>query len=384
MLNLQRLFYSSTYPDAYHDLILPTDTQREHLTEAKNKIRDHLREGIERASTVLLEQPRKISPRFRTQGSWSYNTCNQPAHMPPQEMDWDLGLYLPISVWEGSQPKIAAAVYYKLLEDLLKSLCKTEGWTLCPKDTCIRLLVGQSCHIDVPPYAAPEAQFASIQERVLAKALATNDSRFQEAIAFGEMPDVDWDSLREIVLATRNGEWWPSNSGAVSDWFRHQVAEHGDQLRRICRYLKGWRDFQWVEGGPSSLSLMICTCQSFQRMHGRDDLALLEVTAALSDKLAAEIHEEIIDGGREDFNRLTPQERTTAAAKARALHATLMRGLEANRWEKVDVLNALRVQFGPRVPFEPDWIIEDTPQNVVRAAPAVIVPQPEVRRSKSG
>lgn len=384
MLNLQRLFYSSSDERSYHGIILPTEEQKQHLTQAKNKIRDHLREGIERASTTVLGQTQKVSPRFRTQGSWSYDTCNQPAHMPPQEMDWDLGVYLPISVWEDSRPKIAAAVYYKLLQELLTSLCTREGWTLCAKETCIRMQIGKSCHIDVPPYAAPDKEFAAIQERVLAKALALKeDAGFKEAVAFGEMPEADWDSLKEIVLATRSGEWRRSDPGVVSDWFRHEVAEHGEQVRRTCRYLKGWRDFQWLEGGPSSVSLMICTCQSFRKMHGRDDLALLEVARELGDKLAGDIHEELIDE-RDDFNKLLPQERIEAAGKAQDLYRALKGGLEANRWERMDVLKALRAQFGPRIPLELDWIVEDTPQDVVRAAPAVIVPQPEVRRSRSG
>src|SRR6266581_2597796 len=138
MLNLQRLFYSSNDARSYHGVILPTEEQKQHLTQAKNKIRDHLREGIERASRTVLGQTQKVSPRFRTQGSWSYDTCNQPAHVPPQEMDWDLGVYLPISVWEDNRPKIAAGIYYGLLEELLKSLCAREGWTLCAKDTCVR------------------------------------------------------------------------------------------------------------------------------------------------------------------------------------------------------------------------------------------------------
>lgn len=382
MLNLQRIFYSSNQNGSYCAALLPTEEQKQHLAAAKNKIRDHLREGVERASMTVLGQSRKVSPRFRTQGSWSYNTCNQPAFMPPQEMDWDLGHYLPISVWEDSRPKVAASVYYQLLEQLLKSLCDRERWTLCPKETCVRVQIGQHCHIDVPPYAAPDEEFAAIQERVLAKAVALKEAR-DATVAFCEMPETDWDSMQEIVLATRSGEWKPSDPGVVSDWFRHQVAEHGEQLRRICRYLKGWRDFQWREGGPTSVSLMICACQSFQAMQGRDDLALLEVARELGDKLSGDIREELINE-QDDFNKLGPQERIESAKKARTLHRILKDGLEAHRGERLEVLKSLRMQFGPRIPFEQEWITDDTPQAVVRAAPALIVPQPEVRRTKAG
>lgn len=385
MLNVHRLFFHTSSGDAFHDLLLPTDAQKQHLTQAKNKIRDQLRGAIEQASTTLLGQDKKVTPRFRTQGSWSYELCNQPAHTPPQEMDWDLGVYLPTSVWEDSKPRIAARAYYELLETSLRSLCTREGWAMTPKETCIRVHIGQSCHIDVPPYAAPDNQFAAIQERALAKALALKEeASFREAVTFGEIPGAEWDDLKEIVLATRSGKWEKSDPGVVSQWFRERVALFGEQIRRICRYLKAWRDFQWEEGGPSSVCLMICACQPFQKTPGRDDLALLEVLRELADKLAGEVREELINP-EEDFNkRLSAEERKDASGKARALYRALNAALEANRWEKVDVLSVLQAQFGSRFPTNPDWVTDSTPQDVVRAAPAIIVAQPEVRRSKSG
>lgn len=385
MLNLHRLFFHSNSDDAFHGLILPTDAQKQHLTQAKNKIRDHLRRAIEIASTTVLGQMQKVTPRFRTQGSWSYDLCNQPAHVPPQEMDWDLGVYLPTSVWEDSQPKIAAAVYYKLLEDSLRSLCARERWTMSPNETCIRVQIGWHCHIDVPPYAAPEQQFAAIQERALAKALALKEeAAFRDAVSFGELPGADWDSLKEIVLATRSGKWQKSDPGVVSNWLREQVEMHSEQLRRICRYLKAWRDFQWLEGGPSSVCLMVCACQSFEKMAGRDDVALLEVVRELADKLQGDVREELIDAD-EDFNKkLLAFERAEAANKARRLHRALNSALEASGWQKAEVLAALKTQFGPRFPTHPAWVSDSTPQEIVRLAPAIVVPQPEVRRSKSG
>jgi hypothetical protein len=64
-------------------LIQPTDEQRSELAQAKNEIRDHLRTGIAAASVAILQMPHRVEPRFRTQGSWSYNTCIQPYMMPP-------------------------------------------------------------------------------------------------------------------------------------------------------------------------------------------------------------------------------------------------------------------------------------------------------------
>ena len=384
MLNLHRLFYHSTQGDSFHGVILPTAAQKERLTAAKNKIRDYLRDDIERASTTVLGQPQRVTPRFRTQGSWSYDLCNQPAHMPPQEMDWDLGVYLPVSVWEDSGPRFAAKAYYNLLEVSLRSLCARERWTIETRETCIRVFIGGGAHIDVPPYAAPDKQFAAIQERALAKALVLKEEvAFRDAVAFGEMPGEEWDTLKDIVLATLSGKWEKSDPAVVSDWFRDQVAQFGDQLKRVCRYLKAWRDFQWKEGGPTSVCLMICACQAFQKSPGRDDVALLEVARQLGEKLGTDVREEVIND--EDFNKkLSVAERRDAAARANTLYRTLSDALEARGWQKATVLAAVAQQFGSRFPGNADWLTESTAQEIVRAAPAIAVAQPEVRRSRSG
>lgn len=299
-------------------------------------------------------------------------------------MDWDLGVYLPVSVWEGSQPRFAARAYYKLLEEALRSLCARERWTMETRETCIRIYIGNSAHIDVPPYAAPDNQFAAIQERALAKALALKEeAAFRDAVAFGEMPGEEWDTLTDIVLATLSGTWEKSDPAVVSDWFRDQVLQFGDQLKRVCRYLKAWRDFQWKEGGPSSVCLMICASQVFQKMPGRDDAALLEVVRELGEKLAGEVREELIND--EDFNRkLSGEERADASAKARVLYRALKAALDAAGWQKGNVLPVLKAQFGSRFPTNPEWVSESTPQEIVRIAPAIAVAQPEVGRSKSG
>jgi hypothetical protein len=383
MLNLHRLFFSSVFDDSYHGALKISDQLREYLTAAKNKIRDHLRVGIEAASVTLLGQQKKVSPRFRTQGSWSYNLCINPAHKPPQEIDWDLGVYLPVSVWDERRPAIAAGTYFKLVEGLLKSLCDREKWTLEAKDTCVRVSIGHGCHVDVPLYAAPDAQFSAIQERVLAKVLDQKHDAFAEARSLGELPEQDWDTLKEIVLATRDGQWKPSDPGVVSDWYRHELAKHGEQLRRVCRYLKGWRDFQWKEGGPSSVSLMICASQSYQAVTGRDDLALLEVAKHLGSKLASDIREELIDP-REQFNKLEDEERAVGMVKARALYQALNSAVSAPKLQREEALRSLRAQFGPRMPFELDWVTDDTPQGVVKATVASVVAQPILKPTKAG
>lgn len=99
MLNLHRLLFKQADPVSFHAELLPQVTQRAILTQAKNDIRDYLRVTLGAASVAVFGMTRRVEPRFRTQGSWSYNICVRPAHLPPQEMDWDFGVYLPAIVW---------------------------------------------------------------------------------------------------------------------------------------------------------------------------------------------------------------------------------------------------------------------------------------------
>lgn len=117
MLKLNRLLFSTAEDDVFIDRIEPSKEQRDLLFAAKNDIRDYLRPRIREATVAVLGMDKAVTPRFRTQGSWSYKTCVQPAWHPPQEMDWDFGVYLPVSVWEdGGPPHAMAKLYFKLVE----------------------------------------------------------------------------------------------------------------------------------------------------------------------------------------------------------------------------------------------------------------------------
>lgn len=161
---------------------------------------------------------RVVEPRFRTQGSWSYDTCNEPASTPPQEMDWDYGVYLPVTVWEeNGPPHLMAKAYFELVERLLKSLCQKEGGALLSgKDTCIRIQVASWAHIDLPLYAAPEAEFSRFGERIAAE--STSLKKRSIPLIFLNPTGTNNSKLGlildRVVMATRKGEWKPSDPGS--------------------------------------------------------------------------------------------------------------------------------------------------------------------------
>ncbi|WP_199026592.1 cyclic GMP-AMP synthase DncV-like nucleotidyltransferase [Ralstonia sp. ASV6] len=390
MLKLNRLLHSSVKNGTFADNIAVSSRQREFLVACRNKIRDHLRPGIEKVSMTVLGMDRQVTPRFRTQGSWAYGTCVHPCTLPPQEIDWDFGVYLPITVWQDNGPPIhMAKAYFALVEQLLRGLCKSEGWTLdTSKDTCIRVNVAAWAHIDVPLYAASEEEFKKVNEvalkAALRKSMAMDSADFAENTAFGDLVGQSWDEMEDIVLATRSGEWKASDPNDVAKWFKDRVEEHGEQLQRVCRFLKAWRDYRWTEKGPTSVSIMIAVARDFAPVFGRDDLALEHAARLLAEALLTDIREPGIDNGTDDFNRLNPKERLEASALARTLANSLREAREHSLAQAQRAITILQGQLGDRLPNQPDWIDVDSSATDIRHVPAATVPPPVVRATNAG
>lgn len=390
MLKLNRLLFATAEDDVFIDRIEPTKDQRDLLFVAKNDIRDYLRPRISAATVAVLGMEKAVTPRFRTQGSWSYKTCVQPAWTPPQEMDWDFGVYLPVTVWvDGGPPHAMAKLYFELVERLLTELCKLKGWTLFSgKDTCIRVQLNAWAHIDIPLYAAPEAQFLLVMEKAALSASMTRD--FREALVANfddvEVTQQQWEDMVDIMMATRGGEWKPSDPEAVSKWFIDRVVEHTEQLRRVCRYLKAWRDLHWKDAdGPTSICILIAVAQAFERQPGRDDIALEHAARKLAEALKGNVHEVAIDGGTEDFNsRLDEAQREAAASMAETL-ANQLRSARLKATHLVgDAIELVRTQLGGRIPYRPELVEPDGGEDAVRVVAADRVSRPVVKSTSAG
>lgn len=390
MLKLTRLLFATAEEDVFVNRIEPTKDQRQVLFDAKNDIRDHLRPGIREATIRVLGMSKAVTPRFRTQGSWSYKTCVQPAWHPPQEMDWDFGVYLPVSIWEESgPPRAMAKLYFQLVEGLLRDLCKEKGWQLnSGKDTCIRVQIAAWAHVDIPLYAAPEDQFARIVERGALSGVVLDSTR--EALVANFADDdlslQQWEHMVDIMMATRTGEWKASDPEEVSRWFVDRVTEHTEQLQRVCRYLKAWRDLHWKAGdGPTSVCIMIAVAQSFEPHRGRDDIALEKAARVLAVALKGEVREPAIADGAEDFNkRLDAEGRQVASTLAE----TLADQLRAARFKAShlagDAIDLVQRQLGDRVPHRTDLVEPDGGEDAVRQVGAERVARPVVKSTSAG
>lgn len=386
MLKFSKLLYQHGLDkDTFENHIRPDAEQEETLRSSIKKIREYVRPRVAAATVSKLGMEHPVTPRFRTQGSWSYDTCVTPDQTPPQEIDWDYGIYLPVTVWEENGPphKMAKA-YFDLMEEILDELCRKEHWTLnSGKDTCIRIQISKTAHIDLPLYAAPEGEFGKIVEAASMKAYAFDGIR-ADSLAEEEWTEQQWDQLNCIVMATRKGEWRKSDPQTVANWFKDCIEEHGFQLRRVCRYLKAWRDHHWPQGGPTSVSIMIATAQGFKALPERDDLAIEQAARRLAAAFRGDIREKGIDNGEEDFNRLSETDRAVAAQRFLQLADTLRQIRDSHVTEKQTVVTRLRAQLGSRLPDDVSRIESEGDADTIRNTPAERVTIPVVRSSISG
>lgn len=374
-------------PAAFLKAITPSDAQRGQLLDARKKIRAHLKVGFQKLSQDVAEQqklglldrqdpkPLRFRPKFASQGSFVYGTLNKPAHQPPQEMDLDDGMYLPLEVIDKVPPKVASKLLFKVVGDMLQQLCAvTPGWEMERKSTCCRVSLPFGAHIDVPLYAYPEEYEACLEAAVnlaFGKAFSAMDAARQKPL------DSD-----KVWLAHRDNGWQQSDPKKIKDWFEEKVDLHGEQLSRVCRYLKAWRDQHFPTGGVPSIALMAHAVAIFDTVRmdpDRDDLALLRVAEKLPGLLSEKVKNPTIDVHEGDPSKyldggMEPKERREVVQKAWDLKQFLSEALE-DHCQRQRTVKHLQHAFGPRLPDRPDLLHVDAAETVVTSVkPRVLAP----------
>jgi hypothetical protein len=396
-LNAHGLLAGTTASSGYLDALDVGVPEERALRAARDIVREQLRSGLrdlqDRGIAHLVEQRYvakaaslpPMRPRFRMQGSMKYRTLNNPAQTPPQEIDVDDGVYLPTSFVTANgaaRPVLASRLYFQAVEKILEPLCNEKGWVLDrSKQSCVRVRLTTEAHLDLPLYAIPDDQFIqlAVDSAILNKS-HTQDLEFSEAAYKGLPTD-------QIMLARRNAEWRRSDPRQIEDWFLDAIAEHGEVVRHVSRYLKGWRDFQMEKSKISSLLLMSCAVATFDALGGaiaadRDDLALLEVAKRLPTQFAGAMTNPIFSDQilNDDW---TPAERATFINLANTLHREIEAALNAT-YNKDIAIHHFQTAFGDRVPYAPDLIAIDDKEAAVLAYPRAKVTAPAVPRTTSG
>ena len=108
-VNAHKAFVSR--PSGYKFALNLSEEQEQTLRSARDDIRSEISSQFGSFAKALGDQalfedqaPVLVrsyqTPKFKMQGSFSYHTCNQPAHVPPQEIDLDDGLFMPVSYFQ--------------------------------------------------------------------------------------------------------------------------------------------------------------------------------------------------------------------------------------------------------------------------------------------
>ena len=388
MLNLSALFYTEVEPEPclFGNLNL-RDDDRQDIAAAKNEVRIALRDGIPRVYAAEGHPGKVPQPRFFTQGSWAYKTLNAPAQ-EPQQADVDDGCYLPLGFLTlTDSPSVAANVFFGVAEKALADLVKEKGWKLSGKPTCIRVEISDLAHIDIPLYAIPDKEFET-----LVKAETIRRAAMDGIHVLSEATIESWDELpsTKVLLAHRVEGWMHSDPRPVKEWFVDQVETRGEQLRRVVRYLKAYRDWTWKSGGPSSILLMAAAAPLFVRQDRRDDQALLDVVKQLPAALRRGVsnpinpQESLTDRLRASDDEVDMVEQ--AALRFEDLGRRLQAALDAGSAEQA--CTWLQGLFGQRFPDRPDRVKVGAAASGVAAAiassPAIAGPNELVGRTRAG
>lgn len=275
------------------------------------------------------------------------------------------------------------------MEGTLEALCKQEGWELdTSKDCCVRVRgVAPYAHIDIPLYAIPDDDFSHLTEAAQEEIMrsVTADSFLDEA-SFAE-PVFKQLRTDHIMLATREAGWRESDPRKIEDWFLDAIADHGEGLRRICRYLKGWRDHVWPKSRLSSLALMACAVNVYEEFGGtppknRDDLTLLLVVEQLPKLLRKRIENPVLDDQYLD-DGWSDEERRRFVTGAEHLHMKLQAALQQTVHKGL-AIGHLQEVFGPRIPSDEGLLDLENEEAQIQTYEPRRVAAPAVPRTISG
>lgn len=399
-----RLLHSSKPEDEdFIKNISITPEENERLVAIRGHVRKALRDGFKGLSgqKIINEKYKhylkmgftsdqfdnviKLVPKFWTQGSFAYQTLNSPAKTPPQQIDIDDGIYFPMAFVED-EPVAAKELLFKLVDQILKEVAEKNRWVLnTKKPTCSRLIIDEGVHMDIPIYAIPETKSTHLE-----KAAALRDGSLSlDSIA----PEAVLLDPNEVYLAMRNQQHWiQSDPKKVKDWFEEECRLHPKMLRRVCRYLKAWRDHTWDDGGPSSICLMVAAAETFSnqtfanptqdgKTFTHDCQALLAVARALPDQLSGEIKNPVEDGEVMFPRGQTEAEVADILLQARILKNSVENAL-CNAKTKQDVVAHLRSVLGTRFPDNPDAVDTFVRADEIKAIPAITNPTAPATPSK--
>lgn len=216
MANLNKLF------SEFNSKITLTKKKSDSL----KKSRDALRKDIK----TWFSDKGKLQPKFCWQGSYAMKTVVNP--LGDKEYDLDDGVYIQGYEELDIEEWVSPSTVHSWIREAVKDRTKIE---VIDKNTCVRVPYAAGYHIDLPMYICKD--------------------------------DVAY-------LAHKSNGWTESDPKAFKEWFVGKVSsvECSEQLRRIVKYLKAWRDYKNIP--LKGIEITILATNSFDKYTDRDDKSL--------------------------------------------------------------------------------------------------------------
>jgi hypothetical protein len=230
MSDLHRLFGD------FNDNISLSATKKEDLKRGRNALRQKVRD-------YLKKKDMKV-PNFCGQGSFMMKTVVNP--IGDNEYDIDDGIYIKEykDTDEESWPAVSTVHNW-----IKKAVENHTNQSPQDKNTCVRVIYAKNYHIDLPSYIIK-------------------------------------DNIARLAHKTKG--WIESDPKAMTDWFINKNKDTGDQLRRVVKYVKAWKDFQNKDSKQvdlCGLAITILAADNFYYESGRDDKSLLGTLTSIIDEL---------------------------------------------------------------------------------------------------
>ena len=197
--------------------------------------RDALRNKI--ASNFLELKMQR--PKFCGQGSYSMKTTIK--SLPDSEYDLDDGVYLQGYSGQSMSQWPSTNQVHSWVKDAVSDHTASESVDKC---TCVRVIYAGDYHIDLPIY------------------IMNND------IAY---------------LAHKNQGWTESDPKAFTNWFLSEIKKSSEQVRRMVKYLKAWKDYKEID--LNGISITVLVARNAYIYNARDELAFLGTVTNIIDNL---------------------------------------------------------------------------------------------------
>lgn len=216
MSNLNKIF------GEFNEKITLTKAKREDLKTSRNALRDDIRNWFKDSN--------QTQPKFCWQGSYSMKTIINP--IGDEEYDLDDGIYLQDFEESKSEDWIAPSTAHAWIKSAVVDRTERD---ITDKNTCVRVRYAAGYHIDLPIYIV------------------------QDDVAY---------------LAHKSEGWVESDPKAFREWFLDEIKkdEKGEQLRRIVKYLKAWKDYKNID--LKGIEITILATNNFEKYADRDDKCL--------------------------------------------------------------------------------------------------------------